>query len=241
MSFEGSINSQYSNQQNMDEMIDIRKYIFLLWNWAWLIVLAAMLAGGIAYFVSKQLTPIYATTTELLVIEASSDRLGDYQDVLTSERLTQTYADIMTNQDILQEVIDILSLDGEVEFLNDGKDGQKELTEILKKMIEITPTRDTQLITVSVEGENPALIADIANTVVSVFSDRIRAIQTDRYSKSIESLSAQMKDIDNILQDIQKQVEKIEITAAAQTPEAETGTIQPRNNEKENLEAQALQ
>jgi len=241
MSFEALPTSQNNLHPSDEEMIDIRKLLFLLWHWAWLIILAAVLAGGTAFYISKQMTPIYATTTELLVIEGSSERSADYQDVLTSERLTRTYSDLLTNQDILQEVIDLLLLHLETEVRKEIIKPKKEMTEVLEEMIEVTPIRDTQLIAVTVEGENPSLIAEIANTIVRVFSDRISAIQAERYSESIESLSAQMKDIEEVLQDIQSQIEILEITAAAQTPEVEIGTVQPYNPEKENLEAQVVQ
>jgi len=241
MSFEAPAEFQTSHDKNFDEMIDFKKYLFLLLHWAWLIVLAAVLAGGTAFFISKQMTPVYATTTELLVIEGSSDRPAIFQDVYTSERLTHTYSDLLTNQDILQEVIDLLMLHSETEVRKVLTKPRKEMIEVLEEMIEVTPIRETQLIAVTVEGKNPSLIAEIANTVVSVFTDRIRAIQEERYSESIESLSTQMKDIEEVLQDIQNQIEILEITTAALTPEAGTGTVQPYNAEKENLEAQAVQ
>ncbi len=46
-------------------------YIYLLWRWAWLIALLAILAGGAAYYTSSRTTPVYQTTTLLLVSDPS--------------------------------------------------------------------------------------------------------------------------------------------------------------------------
>jgi len=214
----------------VDEGADIRKVLFALRRRLWIIILAAILAGVGAFFISKQLTPIYQTTTDLLVIEGSASQ-SDYQDVLISERLTRTISDMMLNQDILQEVIDLYALDSDVETL--------------KETIEIGSIHDTQLITVTVEGPDPTLIANIANSMVSVFIDRISNIQTERYSSSIESLSTQLKDIENILQGINNQIIDLEETIAFFTPEPDSETdnakFQQYIAEKETLEAQAIQ
>ena len=232
MNLNTSTESYTNFSQNSDEMIDIKKYLFILLHWAWLIILCALLAGGAAFYISKQMPPVYATTTELLVIEGSSERLAIFQDVYTSERLSKTYSDLITNQDILREVIDILLLQSEVEVRNELTQGQNEMTKVLGGMIEVTPIQDTQLIEITVEGENPSLIVEIANTLVTVFINRISAIQAERYSKSIENLSTKMKEIEEVLQNIQNQIEILEITTAAQTPEAETGTVQSYQVEK---------
>ena len=214
----------------VDEGADIRKVFFALRRKLWIIILAAILAGVGAFFISKQVTPIYQTTTDLLVIEGSASQ-SDYQDVLISERLTRTISDMMLNQDILQEVIDLYALDSDVETL--------------KETIEVGSIHDTQLITVTVEGPDPTLIANIANSMVSVFIDRISNIQTERYSSSIESLSTQLKDIENILQGINNQIIDLEENIAIYTPEPDSETdnakFQQYITEKENLEAQAIQ
>jgi len=81
--------------------------------------------------------------------------------------------------------------------------------------------------------------------MVSVFIDRINNIQTERYSSSIESLSTQLKDIENILQGINNQIIDLEENIAIYTPEPDSETdntkFQQYITEKENLEAQAIQ
>ena len=163
----------------MDAQSEVKKFLVLLTQWLWLIILSALLAGAAAYFISIRLTPIYETTSDLLVIEGSSGSSSDYQDVLISDRLSNTVSDMMTNQDILQEIITINELDIELEDL--------------EKSIEVSAISDTQLIAVKVEGEDPDEIAQIANSLVDVFIQRINAIQAERYSSSLSTLATQLK------------------------------------------------
>jgi uncharacterized protein involved in exopolysaccharide biosynthesis len=52
--------------------IDLKEYFYLFWSWAWLIILAGLLAGAAAYVVSKRATPIYQDSTRLLVSAPST-------------------------------------------------------------------------------------------------------------------------------------------------------------------------
>ncbi|MCJ7532068.1 MAG: Wzz/FepE/Etk N-terminal domain-containing protein, partial [Anaerolineales bacterium] len=171
-----------------------RQYWGLIWPWAWLILLAALLAGVTAFVVSKRMTPIYQAESKVLVMAASGKSSdNEYQSVLTSERLTRTYADMMLTDTVLTEVIKRLNLGIPLDDL------VKEIT--------ITPIRDTQLIKVVVEGVNPIEIAQIANTIIAVFSEQILTSETSRYSATKESQQAQISQME-------KQIEELNIRKA---------------------------
>ena len=53
---------------NEEITIDLKKYFALFWQWAWLIILAGLLAGVTAFFVSHQMTLVFEATTTVLVI-----------------------------------------------------------------------------------------------------------------------------------------------------------------------------
>ena len=75
---------------------DLRQYIALMWRWAWLILLATILAGGAAYITSRLQDPVYQATTTLLINEATtSSQASDYTAILTSERLARTYSEML--------------------------------------------------------------------------------------------------------------------------------------------------
>ncbi|MFZ0535006.1 MAG: polysaccharide biosynthesis tyrosine autokinase [Anaerolineales bacterium] len=169
-------------EEQKSESIDLVKYLVLLWHWAWLIALAVVIAAGGAYFVSKLTPPVYQARTTVLVDMTSSNSSNDYGFVLLNSQLTQTYSQMMTKSSVLDEVATRLGL-----------------VKVNPKAITANPLTNTQLINIFAESTNPKLAADIANTLVTVFSEQVQSLQTTRYSASEQSLKAQMTDIDNKL------------------------------------------
>lgn len=165
---------------------DLRRYLALLWHWAWLLVLATILAGAAAYIVSKQMTPIFQASTTILVNEAPATKTTDYSSILTSERLTQTYSQLLTKQPILAGVIKRLGINIDVG--------------VLKKMVQVQPVRDTQLIEVRVQDTNPDRAARIANAIFQEFADQNQALQATRYGASKQSLETQLDQMDQQIQ-----------------------------------------
>ncbi|HEX9439780.1 MAG TPA: Wzz/FepE/Etk N-terminal domain-containing protein, partial [Roseiflexaceae bacterium] len=65
--------------------MELRRYAALLWRWAWLIVLGALLGGSTALGVSWQMVPVYESSTTLLINQArASNASPDYTSLLTS-------------------------------------------------------------------------------------------------------------------------------------------------------------
>lgn len=166
---------------------ELRRYIALLWHWAWLLVLVTVLAGAAAYFLSSQTTPVYQAASTVLINEAPSTRTADYASLLTSERLTQTYSQLITKKPVVEGVITLLSLDLGV-------------TE-LQRMIQVSPVRDTQLIEIRVDDTDPARAAQIANALVTVFAQQNQALQAARYADTKDSLAQQLDELNKRIQD----------------------------------------
>lgn len=163
--------------------IDLRQYIALFLQWWWLIALATLLAGAVAFLVSRQMAPVYQASTTVLINEAPSiSKTTDYTSIMTSERLAKTYSEMMVKRPVLESVIARLGLPMTFEDL--------------KGAITVSPVRDTQLVSIQVESTNPNLAAAIANAVVVVFSDQIQDTQTSRFAASKESLQTQIADME---------------------------------------------
>ncbi len=128
------------------------------------------------------MTPYYESSTRVLVNQAPATQATDYSSVLMSKQLTSTYSQMMTTDTVLLEVMNQL--------------GISLPTEDLRSMITITPMSDTALILIKVETIDPFLSANIANTIVSVFSNQIQEIQTQRFSQSKTTLEQQLIDLE---------------------------------------------
>jgi len=192
------------NEQSPLLANDLRQYISLLWHWSWLILLAAILAGTAAYFTSLLMAPIYEASSTLIVNEAPATQASDaYTAVLTSQRLTQTYAEMIIKKPVLNEVIDRMDLPMELEEL--------------REMISVTPIRDTQLIEIKVEDTDPGRASEIANEIGIIFAEQNLAMQEARYASTKEHLQARL---DEIHKDIEEA--EAEIAELRENPEVET-------------------
>ena len=169
-----------SQVEQIDEGLDLRQYFSLFWHWAWLIILASLLAGAASYFYSSLMTPYYRSTTTALLNAAPATKATDYSSVMMSEQLTSTYSQMMAKDPVLIQVVEQVGLDIQLEDI--------------KKWITVTPIRDTQLIEVTVETPHPSLSAEIANAVVTVFAAQIQDIQAQRFSQSKATLETQLAD-----------------------------------------------
>jgi non-specific protein-tyrosine kinase len=177
-----------------DDSETIRDYLALFWRWAWLIVLAGVLAGAASFVVSMRMDPVYQAKSTVLITDSSVTKSTDYSSLMASERLTRTYSEMMTSQTVLAEVSQLLGLN-------------IPLTE-LAKMITVAPLRDTQLIELSVKSTDPEQAARIANSLVGVFTDQVQGIQSSRYTQSKTSLQNQLTDMERQIQLFNEQLDE---------------------------------
>lgn len=129
---------------------------FLHRRW-WLLILGPVAAGLAAYLVTLQLTPVYRASATLLVNQTQGPGPVQYTDILTSERLTNTYAQLVRRPAVLDDVIRRLNL--------------SLTSEALESRIAVAPIKDTQLLRVDVRDPDPHQAALIANTTAAAFRD----------------------------------------------------------------------
>ncbi|MCP1160728.1 YveK family protein [Bacillus infantis] len=123
-------------------------------------LIAVIVSGVISYFF---ITPIYKASTQILVNQAKTEQsIYTPSEVQTNLQLINTYNVIMKSPAILDLVINELNLDISVEKLN--------------QKIAVQSENDSQVVTISVEDENPQVAADIANKVAEVFQNEIVTI-----------------------------------------------------------------
>jgi succinoglycan biosynthesis transport protein ExoP len=174
-------NDRDLNDQSDGSATSLMEYAYLLWRWAWLIALAAVLAGGAAYFISKRTTPVYQTTTRLLFSNPPSQSSIDTTSIISGATMTQTYSQMLTDTPVLDKVIEKLHLNMS--------------SKNLVKAISVKLVLNTQIISVDVEDTSPSRAVEIANALGQVFADRILQLQSERYGATLEGLQKQVDDM----------------------------------------------
>lgn len=210
--------------ENQSFSEEIRRYLDLLWRWAWLLALVTLVAGISAYFISRRLTPIYQATARVLVNEAPNSRSTDYASILTSERLARTYAELLVSLPVLEDVVEEMNL--LTTYSN------------LRSRITVTPVRDTQLIDVSVEDTDPLRAADTANKLIEIFILQNQARQSGRYQASIGSLEDQINSFDSNIAEI---TDKIDALGNDPDNEAERTRLEATLTQYNQIKASLLQ
>ena len=149
----------------MEETIDLREYFGIVKKRFWIIalitVVGAVISGLISFFV---LQPVYETKTTLIVDtnqnEETQTVTGDQFSV--SQKLAVTYGEIIKSRTVLEPVIKNLKID--------------ETYEELAQKITVSPVKDTQIISISVQDTNPKKARDIANQIPKVFTKEVKRI-----------------------------------------------------------------
>lgn len=158
------------------------QYAGLLWHWSWLLIIMAVLAGGITYYISSKQTPIYQASTLIIINGAPNSLTDSTSGYYISQQLIPTYVEIMKTPSLLKVVASRLGMDS------------------FPGSVQVTPISTTQLMRVVVTDTDPERAAMLANTVVSVFAEQLQADQASRYSDSKTNLENQMATIDkNVL------------------------------------------
>ncbi|MGD6991131.1 YveK family protein [Sutcliffiella horikoshii] len=145
----------------MEETISLKELFQTIKKRLWLIVLLTVLAttasGVVSYFL---LTPIYQSSTQLLVNQAKSEQTQfTSADIQTNLQLINTYNVIIKSPAILDKVSE--NLDGEV---NAGQ---------LNGMITVGSANNSQVLDITVQHADPVLAATIANVTAQTFQAEV--------------------------------------------------------------------
>ncbi|MFE4072823.1 YveK family protein [Peribacillus sp. YIM B13477] len=147
----------------MEETIsinDIFKTLKKRWKLIILLTLiAALISGSISYFL---LTPIYQSSTQILVNQKQSENQLDSIQIQSNIDMINTYSVIIKSPAILEKVIEELELDQSVDQLSEK--------------ITINSQENSQVFSLTVKDSNPAKAVEIANTVSSIFQKEIKNI-----------------------------------------------------------------
>ena len=180
--------------------MELRRYAALALKWLWLLVLGTLVAGGVAYQVSRVQTPIYQAQLQLMVNQTQSANGPDYSSLLASQNLTQTYAELITSRRVLDAAYQKLGLNP----LDQASPATAQVV------------RSTQLVTLSVEDASPQRARDLATAIAEVFIQQRVADQMGQTAASEKVLQQQIADLEKEMRDTSAQIEQAKAGGDAQ-------------------------
>jgi capsular exopolysaccharide synthesis family protein len=146
----------------------------------------------------------YTAIVTLLIRQLNGSGQGDYNTIMASERLAQTYSQMLVGRSVLKAAIDKLGL--------------PETPEDLTNYVSAEPVTDTQLIQLTVEDLDSSRAENLANTIAEIFINQVQELQVQPYSDRLNELKTQ---IDTLSAQINTTQEQIKTHSAAKA-QAET-------------------
>ncbi|MCM1326091.1 MAG: Wzz/FepE/Etk N-terminal domain-containing protein [Bacteroidales bacterium] len=148
--------------------IDLQEIVGLLLHWAWLIIACGAAAGIIGLIISKFiLVPQYRSTTSVYILSKSSNNdsvtLSDTQLATT---LTKDYERLITSRSVAKQVLQDLELEDDYTY------------DQLVDRITVSNVKDTRIINITVQDEDPEMAQLIANAVREVSAERIQEVMS---------------------------------------------------------------
>jgi len=148
----------------MEETISLKEIFNIIKKRFWMIagitVGATIIAAIVSFFV---LTPTYETSTQFIVNQQQQqDQNVNVNDIRTNVELINTYNIIIKSPAILDQVKEELDLDLK--------------TQQLQNKLNVSSAQNSQVVTVTVQDQDPILAQDIANTTVRIFKAEIPSL-----------------------------------------------------------------
>lgn len=160
----------YENDEEIQ--IDVLELLFALRKKIWLIILAAIIGGGLAGAYSKFIITPQFTSTAMVYVLSKETTLTSLADLQIGSQLTQDYKIIITSRPVLNEVIADLGLD---------------MTYVeLKEKIQIKNQQDTRILTIEVQDPDPHRAKAITDKVADTSAEYIGEIMEMTPPKMIE-------------------------------------------------------
>ncbi len=181
------------------EEVSLREIVDVVFRWRRMIILVTLAAVLTSYVVSAYfITPIYRSSALLMVTQDETrvvrSENGLEEVVGSVSRLPQmdlnTYVSQFNSTALLERVIHKLDL---------SYSGR-----MLANMVDTAVVKDTRLIEVSVEHNDPYTASLLANTLSEEFIDFISDVNQQRMGVSLEFLNEQREDVGRQLEEVRQ-------------------------------------
>ena len=156
--------------------IDLKKLLLAYLSKWWLIVLCAVIAVVVAFYVTTSLiTPMYQAKVTVYVNNTASGQQVDYisnSNLATSQRLVNTYINMIRSDTVLEKVAEA----SDMEIAADQ----------IRRIMSVEQVDDTELFDVFITHADPVMAAQLANAVAEVAPGEIENFVEGSSTKIID-------------------------------------------------------
>lgn len=174
MSEENNRGMVEKKQESME--IDLVKLLFLYLHKWWLILLCAIVGGGIMYcYTAYFVTPMYQAGVIIYVNNVKSGQQVEYisgSNLTASQQLVSTYVNIIRSDTVLEKVADSIEMDMSAADIRD--------------IMSASQVGETELFDVYISHSDPEMAAYIANAVAKVAPGEIENFVEGSSTKIID-------------------------------------------------------
>jgi capsular polysaccharide biosynthesis protein len=188
--------------ENFDEISleDIWNIIVRRWVVILVLVISSLL---VSYLYYDSIVPLYRSDSTLIVqIPSSSSSVGydTFSNYTASEKWAMTYAEMLRGDPVLKEA------SNQINYPTFS-------VQDLRKGLSVSVIKDTMLLKVSFEYENPSYAQKIVNTINSIFIEEVSDMYESKLAESGQQLHLQIEEINNRINLIASQIDNPAITS----------------------------
>lgn len=169
-----SVPSAMAKKQNGqdEDVIDLMELFFALRKHLVLLILTAIIGGGLGFAVSRfVLTPTY-TSTSMIYVMSKETTLTSLADLQIGSQLTQDYKVLTTSRTVMEDVIQKLGL--KYDYMT------------LRSKVSLDNPTDTRILNISVLDTDPQMAKKLTDAVADSASSYIADIMEQDPPKIIE-------------------------------------------------------
>ncbi len=207
------------NNYESESQVTLRDYLRILYRGRWIIAISFLVVVASTVFFTLRMNPAYQVTTTIM-IETKKSGISPFDVTGFSRRETiiNNQVEILKSRSLAEEVVQKLidrGYSGTFYLLGDKGSNEapslKAAAESLRRLVQISPRRDTDLIDIKVEARDPEEAMITANTVAEIYHDRSKRESSAEVAEVRRFLESQvaMKEADlekaqNALKDYQQ-------------------------------------
>jgi len=94
----------------MEERVQPRRFVAIIWKWLWLIILAAVVAAAASYLVTRNQPDVYQTHTTMLVGRSLEQEDVSSADLRLGQQLAVSYAEVAQRSPVRSATMEALGL-----------------------------------------------------------------------------------------------------------------------------------